>query len=321
MNLQPLIQVRNIKKYFSIKQGYLRAVDDVTFSIDSGKTLGLVGESGCGKSTIGKSLLMLHCLTSGEIFYKGQLLKSFNQKEVKSFRKEVQMIFQDPFSSLSPRMTTEEILKEPLQIHRIFSSSKECKKRVDELLELVGLERNYAGHFPHEFSGGQRQRVGIARALALNPRFIVCDEPIAALDVSIQAQIVNLLKTLQKQMGLTYLFISHDLAMVKYLCTEVAVMYLGHLVEIGPSCKVYKSPLHPYTQALLSAIPIPNPTIEKQRVKIVLPGEIPSPITPPAGCVFCTRCPKATSRCFTEKPKLKMIDQDHFVSCHLFDQK
>lgn len=316
----PLIQVRNIKKYFPMKQGYLRAVDDVSFVISSGKTLGLVGESGCGKSTIGKSLLMLHSLTSGEILYKGKLLKTFNKKEVKAFRKEVQMIFQDPFSSLSPRMTTEEILKEPLQIHKMFSSSKDVQKRVDELLELVGLERNYAGHFPHEFSGGQRQRIGIARALALNPRFIVCDEPIAALDVSIQAQIVNLLKSLQKQMGLTYLFISHDLAMVKYLCTEVAVMYLGHLVEIGPSCKVYKTPLHPYTQALLSAIPIPNPIIEKKRAKIVLPGEIPSPVNPPSGCVFCTRCPKATSRCFKEKPQLKMIDQDHFVSCHLFDE-
>jgi peptide/nickel transport system ATP-binding protein len=315
----PLIELKNVKKFFPMKQGNLRAVDDVSFSICSGKTLGLVGESGCGKSTIGKSLLMLHSLTSGQIFYKGALLENFNKKEIKSFRKEVQMIFQDPFSSLSPRMTTEEILKEPLQIHKIFSSSKDLKNRVYELLELVGLEKNYAGHFPHEFSGGQRQRIGIARALALNPHFIVCDEPIAALDVSIQAQIVNLLKSLQKQMGLTYLFISHDLAMVKYLCTEVAVMYLGHLVEIGPSCKVYKSPLHPYTQALLSAIPIPDPAIEKKRIKIVLPGEIPSPITPPSGCVFCTRCPKAINRCFKEKPLLKKMDNDHFVACHLAD--
>jgi peptide/nickel transport system ATP-binding protein len=313
-----LIEVHKIKKYFPLKQGYLRAVDNVSFSIAPGKTLGLVGESGCGKSTIGKSLLMLHSLTSGEILYKGKSLKGFDRKEVKAFRKEVQMIFQDPFSSLSPRMTTEEILKEPLQIHNMFFSTKEQKYRVFELLELVGLEKSYAGHFPHEFSGGQRQRIGIARALALNPRFIVCDEPIAALDVSIQAQIVNLLKTLQKQMGLTYLFISHDLAMVKYLCTEVAVMYLGHIVEIGPSCKVYKTPLHPYTQALLSAIPIPDPLKEKQRLKIVLQGEIPSPINPPSGCVFCTRCPKATQLCFQKKPQLKKIDQEHYVSCHLY---
>lgn len=318
MSDTPLIEVRNIKKYFPIKQGTLRAVDDVSFSIASGKTLGLVGESGCGKSTIGKSLLMLHPITSGEIHYKGKLLDSMNAKEIKGFRREVQMIFQDPFSSLSPRMTTEEILKEPLQIHSMFSSSLAMKQRVYELLELVGLERSYAGHFPHEFSGGQRQRIGIARALALNPRFIVCDEPIAALDVSIQAQIVNLLKTLQKQMGLTYLFISHDLAMVKYLCTEVAVMYLGHIVEIGPSCKVYKTPLHPYTQALLSAIPIPDPSIEKKRAKIVLPGEIPSPINPPQGCVFCTRCPKAKPVCFKEKPQLQMLEDNHFVSCHLY---
>lgn len=228
------------------------------------------------------------------------------------------MIFQDPYSSLNPRMTTEDIIKEPLLIHKIYSSKEQAKQRVHELLNCVGLDPSHSNRFPHEFSGGQRQRIGIARAIALNPQFIVCDEPIAALDVSIQAQIVNLLKDLQTKMGLTYLFISHDLAMVRHLCTKVAVMYLGHLVEIAKSADLYKNPLHPYTEALLSAIAIPDPIIEKKRNRIVLPGEIPSPLNPPKGCVFCTRCPKVMPICRVEKPQQKEVQTGHFISCHLY---
>lgn len=316
--VKPLIEVKNIKKHFPCKFGLLKAVDNVSFSIYPGQTLGLVGESGCGKSTIGRSLLRLHPLTSGEITFEGQSIHLLKKASLHLFRRNIQMIFQDPYSSLNPRMTTEEILKEPLLIHKIYSSSQELKNRVYELLHLVGLEAWHANRFPHEFSGGQRQRIGIARALALNPKFIVCDEPLAALDVSIQAQIVNLLKHLQKQMGLTYLFISHDLSMVRYLCTDLAVMYLGNLVERGNSEFIYKTPLHPYTQALLSAVAIPDPIIEKKRIHIILPGEIPSPLNPPKGCAFCTRCPKAMAICKIEKPNLQHIAPNHFVSCHLY---
>lgn len=314
----PLIQVKNLKKYFSYKNSYLKAVDDVSFTIYNQETLGLVGESGCGKSTIGKTLLCLQPPTSGEILFNNKPIASFSKEELKNFRRNVQMIFQDPYSSLNPRMTTEAIIKEPLLIHKAYLSKAEATKRVHELLELVGLDQAHANRFPHEFSGGQRQRIGIARALALNPLFMICDEPIAALDVSIQAQIVNLLKRLQKQMGLTYLFISHDLAMVRYLCTKVAVMYLGHLVESALSSDLYTHPLHPYTEALLSAVAIPDPLIEKKRNRIVLPGEIPSPLNPPKGCVFCTRCPKVMPKCSVEKPQLKEIRPNHFVSCHLY---
>lgn len=313
----PLIRLSKIKKYFPSSMGVLKAVDDVSLSIFKGETLGLVGESGCGKSTIGKSLLGLHPLTSGSIFFKNQPLTSLKKDSLKTFRKNIQMIFQDPYSSLNPRMTTLDIIQEPLEIHP-NSSRKDRKKRVFELLEQVGLDPAHLNRFPHEFSGGQRQRIGIARALALHPEFIVCDEPIAALDVSIQAQIINLLRKLQKEMGLTYLFISHDLAMVKYLCTHIGVMYLGQLVELGPSDHVYEKPLHPYTEALLSAISIPDPILEKKRERIVLPGEIPSAVNPPKGCVFCTRCPKAKPICFDQPPQEKEIFPHHRVKCHLF---
>lgn len=315
--MHPLIEVKNLKKYFPYKNLFIRAVDDVSFSLQQGETLGLVGESGCGKSTIGKLLLQVDRPTSGDIFFEGQLATS--PAAIKSLRKHIQMIFQDPYSSLNPRMTTEDIIKEPLLIHKLYSSSHLRRERVLELLTLVGLSSEYINRFPHEFSGGQRQRIGIARALALNPKFLICDEPIAALDVSIQVQIVNLLKQLQKQMGLSYLFISHDLAMIKYLCTRVAVMYLGHLVEIASSESLYKTPLHPYTEALLSAISIPDPEIERKRTRIVLPGEIPSPLKPPKGCVFCTRCPKAMSICHEKRPLQKEVLPGHFVSCHLYD--
>ena len=313
----PLLEIHKIKKYFPCSMGVLKAVDDVSLTIFPGETLGLVGESGCGKSTIGKSILGLHPLTSGSIFFKKQLITTLKNETLKNYRKSIQMIFQDPFSSLNPRMTTQDLLKEPLDIHSV-GTKVERKKRVFELLELVGLDASHANRFPHEFSGGQRQRIGIARALALNPEFIVCDEPIAALDVSIQAQIINLLKTLQNEMGLTYLFISHDLAMVRYLCTQVGVMYLGRLVELGPSESVYKNPLHPYTEALLSAVSIPDPILEKKRHRIVLPGEIPSAVNPPKGCVFCTRCPKAKQICFEKNPSEKTIRPGHMVKCHLY---
>lgn len=313
----PLITLSKVKKYFPSSLGALKAVDDVSFSIFKGETLGLVGESGSGKSTIGKSLLGLHPLTSGKIFFKNACITSLKNEALKAFRRNIQMIFQDPFSSLNPRMTTKDILQEPLDIHSRGSSSEKAK-RVFQLLEQVGLDPTHIHRFPHEFSGGQRQRIGIARALALHPEFIVCDEPIAALDVSIQAQIINLLKKLQNEMGLTYLFISHDLAMVKYLCTQIGVMYLGQLVEIGPSKEVYENPLHPYTQALLSAVAIPDPDLEKKRERIVLPGEIPSPLNPPKGCVFCSRCPKAKSLCFEKKPQEKEIGPGHKVRCHLY---
>lgn len=316
--MSPLLEVKHLKKYFSYKRGLLKAVDDVSFTIEARETLGLVGESGCGKSTIGKTLLQLYPPTSGEVFFNQECISSLSKKDMQHVRRNIQMIFQDPYSSLNPRMTTEEIIKEPLLIHHIFSTAKEFKKRVCELLELVGLDAEHANRFPHEFSGGQRQRIGIARALALNPQFIVCDEPIAALDVSIQAQIVNLLKRLQAQMGLTYLFISHDLAMVRHLCTKVAVMYLGHLVEIAKSKDLYSTPLHPYTQALLSAVSIPDPEIEKRRSRIVLPGEVPSPFNPPKGCVFCTRCPKAMPICHLQKPPSRELSEGHYVSCHLY---
>jgi oligopeptide/dipeptide ABC transporter ATP-binding protein len=312
----PLIQIKNLKKYFSYKGQTLRAVDDISFDIFPQETLGLVGESGCGKTALARALMRLYEPTSGDILFKGESILCYKGKAIKSLRHDMQYIFQDPYASLNPRMTAGEIIAEPLNIHNVLNPS-DRQKRVQELLELVGLRPEYVRRFPHEFSGGQRQRIGIARALALNPRLIVCDEPIAALDVSIQAQIVNLLKYLQEEMGLTYLFISHDLAMVKYLSTRVAVMYLGHLMELAPSHDLYDKPLHPYTQGLLSAIPIPDPLIEKKRTRILLTGEVPSPINPPKGCVFCTRCPKAEKICFEKRPTLREISSGHQVSCHL----
>lgn len=314
----PLIQIRNLKKHFSYKGQTLRAVDNISFDIFPKETLGLVGESGCGKTALARALMRLYEPTSGNILFKGESILSYKGKAIKSLRHDMQYIFQDPYASLNPRMTAGEIIAEPLNIHNVLNPS-DREKRVQEILELVGLRPEYIRRFPHEFSGGQRQRIGIARALALNPRFIVCDEPIAALDVSIQAQIVNLLKYLQEEMGLTYLFISHDLAMVKYLSTRVAVMYLGHLMELASSQELYEKPLHPYTQGLLSAIPIPDPLIEKKRTRILLTGEVPSPINPPKGCVFCTRCPMAKKICFEKRPLLKKVSPSHQVACHLIN--
>lgn len=317
---EPLFDIVSIKKYFPFKGSILKAVDDVSFSIFPGEILGLVGESGSGKSTLGKCLMHLYPLSGGSIFFKGKSLQNFSKTELKNFRKNVQMIFQDPYSSLNPRMTAEDIIKEPLVIHEGYRKSSEMKQKVHELLSLVGLDSSHANCFPHEFSGGQKQRIGIARALALHPEFIVCDEPIAALDVSIQAQIVNLLKDLQRDLGLTYLFISHDLAMIKYLCTRVAVMYLGKIVEMGSSISLYKTPLHPYTQALLSAINIPDPKEEKNRSKIVLPGDIPSASQRPKGCVFSSRCSKVMPLCREIAPQMQEITPGHFVSCHLYQE-
>lgn len=314
---KPLVQIKNLKKYFDHKGKVLRAVDGVSFDIFPQETLGLVGESGCGKTALARALMRLYEPSEGDILFKGESILKYKGKEIKALRHDMQYIFQDPYASLNPRMTAGEIVAEPLLIHNILNSEGR-RKRVQELLELVGLRPEYMRRFPHEFSGGQRQRIGIARSLALSPRFIVCDEPIAALDVSIQAQIINLLKYLQDEMGLTYLFISHDLAMVKYLSTRVAVMYLGHLMELATSSDLYKNPLHPYTQGLLSAIPIPDPEIEKKRTRVLLSGEVPSPISPPKGCVFCTRCPLVKPICRTERPPLREVSPGHQVSCHLY---
>ncbi len=315
---EPLVVIRKLKKHYKIEKQFLKAVDDVSFEIYPGETLGLVGESGCGKSTLGRTLLKLEEACSGEILFNGIDILKLSQREFKPLRRNIQMIFQDPYASLNPRMTTRDIIAEPLDIHRLFNR-EERQKRVEELLHLVGLNTSYAGRFPHELSGGQRQRIGIARALAVNPSFLVCDEPISALDVSVQAQIVTLLKKLQNDLGLTYLFIAHDLAMVKYLSSRVAVMYLGNLVELATSDALYATPLHPYTQALLSAIPIPDPKIEKNRSRIVLQGEVPSALNPPPGCVFSTRCPYAKEICHRIKPAWKEIEGEkgHFVACHL----
>lgn len=309
---KPLIQVKELKKQY----GRLEAVSGVSFTIHAGETLGLVGESGCGKSTIGRTLLRLEEPTAGEVFFEEQNVTTLRPKELKAIRQKIQIIFQDPYASLNPRMTAEDIIAEPLDIYRI-AKGKKRRERVEELLSLVGLPPDAGSRFPHEFSGGQRQRIGIARALAVSPRFIVCDEPISSLDVSVQAQIVGLLKKLQKEMGLTYLFIAHDLAMVKYLSTRVAVMYLGHIVELAPSQTLYESPLHPYTQALLSAIPIPDPKVEKNRSRIVLTGEVPSPLNPPKGCAFCTRCPHAKPICHEVRPTWEEKRPGHFAACHL----
>ncbi|MCB1075346.1 MAG: ATP-binding cassette domain-containing protein [Simkania sp.] len=313
---EPLLQVKKLQKHFDYKGKTIHAVEDVSFEIFPRETLGLVGESGCGKTALARVLMRLYEPTSGDIIFKGKSILNYRGKEIRLLRHDMQYIFQDPFASLNPRMTAGEIIAEPLAIHNTLNLEGRIK-RVHELLSLVGLRQEYANRFPHEFSGGQRQRIGIARSLALNPDLIVCDEPIAALDVSIQAQIVNLLKYLQEEMGLTYLFISHDLAMVKYLSSRVAVMYLGHLMELAPSHKLYESPLHPYTRGLLSAIPIPDPKIEKNRTRALISGEVPSPITPPKGCVFCTRCPKVEPICREKRPQLKEVAPGHSVACHL----
>ncbi|MFJ7748311.1 ABC transporter ATP-binding protein [Peribacillus sp. NPDC097295] len=311
----PLVEIKNLKKYFSIGSESLKAVDGLDLTIFEGETVGLVGESGCGKSTAGRTITRLYEPTDGEVLFQGKNIFDYKQGEMSQVRREIQMIFQDPYASLNPRMKVEELIGEPLAIHGILKG-KEKKKRVEDLLKLVGLNPEHISRFPHEFSGGQRQRIGIARALALNPKFIVCDEPISALDVSIQAQVVNLLKELQKDMGLTYLFIAHDLSMVKYISDRILVMYLGRMMELSDSDSLTKDPLHPYTQALLSAVPIPDPTIKRER--IVLQGDVPSPINPPSGCVFRTRCPKAMEVCSSVIPEWKEQKPGHFVACHLY---
>ena len=311
----PLVEVKDLRKVFRVGDKQLKAVDHLNFDIYPGETVGLVGESGCGKSTAGRTMIRLYEATGGEVRFNGKNLFSLNQKELIKIRREIQMIFQDPYASLNPRMTVEDIIGEPLTIHSIVKG-KQKHERIVELLELVGLSPDHLNRFPHEFSGGQRQRIGIARALALNPKFIVCDEPISALDVSIQAQVVNLLKELQRKLGLTYLFIAHDLAMVKYISDRIIVMYLGNMMELSESEELYRDPLHPYTKALLSSVPIPNPSIHRER--IVISGDVPSPINPPSGCVFRTRCPHAMDICATEKPKWKEEKPGHFVACHLY---
>ncbi|KPU44545.1 oligopeptide transport ATP-binding protein OppF [Oxobacter pfennigii] len=317
LNETPLVQIRNLKKYFKVGNRLLKAVNNFTLDIYSGETIGLVGESGCGKSTAGRTILRLYEPSEGEVLFEGQNIYQLSENEMKNIRRQMQIIFQDPYASLNPRMTVEDIIGEPLDIHKLASGQKR-RERVQGLLEYVGLSSEHMSRFPHEFSGGQRQRIGIARALAVDPRFIVCDEPISALDVSIQAQVVNLLKDLQKSMGLTYLFIAHDLSMVRYISDRILVMYLGNMVELADSSALHNEPLHPYTQALLSAIPIPDPKIEKSRERIVLEGEVPSPINPPEGCAFCTRCPKAMDICKVTAPEWKEVKENHFAACHLF---
>jgi oligopeptide transport system ATP-binding protein len=318
MAAENLIEVKNLKKYFKVgKNATLKAVDDVSFVIRKGETLGLVGESGCGKTTCGRTVMGLYQASGGEVLFDGVNIQGISGKEKKDFTRKAQIIFQDPYASLNPRMTVGDIIGEGIDIHNLHTG-QERTNRIFELLELVGLNKEHASRFPHEFSGGQRQRIGIARALAIEPEFIVCDEPISALDVSIQAQIVNLLIKLQKELGLTYLFIAHDLSMVKHISDRVGVMYLGTMVELASSHDLYSKPLHPYTQALLSAIPIPDPETEKSRKRIMLEGEVPSPINPKPGCRFAARCRYAKPVCSEVSPELKEVEKDHFVACHLF---
>lgn len=320
-----ILEIDNLKVYFPISGGIftkkqiVKAVDGISLSIKPGETFGLVGESGCGKSTLGRAIVKINPVTEGKIVVEGKDITKLKGKELDQFRKDVQMIFQDPYASLNPRMTVGEIVREPMDIHGIFKTKEEREARVRELLELVGLKPDHIRRYPHEFSGGQRQRIGIARTLALNPKFIVCDEPISALDVSIQAQVINLLEKIQDEMGISYLFIAHDLSMVKHISDRIGVMYLGNMMEVGESDDVYHKPLHPYTQALLSSVPIPDPKIAREKQRIVLEGELPSPINPPHGCVFCTRCPKAFDKCHQDKPELREVE-GRLVACHLFDE-
>ncbi|MBT2644929.1 ATP-binding cassette domain-containing protein [Bacillus sp. ISL-41] len=321
MENEVLLSVKDLKKHFNMgKNETLKAVDGISFDIYKGETFGLVGESGCGKSTAGRTMIGLYDRTDGEVVFNGKDVHSLSEKEKFQFHKQMQMIFQDPYASLNPRSTVKEIISEPMEVHGLFPNKKERLERIYQLLEDVGLNRDHANRYPHEFSGGQRQRIGIARALALDPDFIIADEPISALDVSVQAQVVNLLKRLQEEKGLTYLFIAHDLSMVKQISNRIGVMYLGHIVELTASNQLYKKPLHPYTQALLSAIPIPDPDVEDQRERIILQGELPSPMDPPSGCVFRTRCQHAMDICAQKKPVWQEIDKDHFVACHLYDE-
>ena len=322
-NGNDILEVRNLQMYFPVTSGIIfqrkvadiKAVDGVSFSIKKGETLGLVGESGCGKTTAGRCILQLYEPTGGDVLFEGQRLNDLTTKEMIPFRRKMQIIFQDPYGSLNPRMTCGDIIGEPLVIHKLTSGKGEYNDRIAELLTVVGLNPYMADRYPHEFSGGQRQRIGIARALAVNPSFIVCDEPVSALDVSIQAQVINLLEELQDQFGLTYLFIAHDLSVVRHISDRVAVMYLGHIVEIADRDELHENPQHPYTKALLSAVPIPDPVLEAQRERVVLTGDVPSPMNPPEGCVFHTRCPSMIDDCTLGMPELREVSPGHFVAC------
>ncbi|MBQ7182385.1 MAG: ABC transporter ATP-binding protein [Clostridia bacterium] len=313
-----LVDVRHLKEYFTVKSGILnklqlKAVDDVSFTIDEGETLGLVGESGCGKTTVGRTLLYLYKPTAGEVWFDG---KQVTEKNIANFRKDMQIVFQDPYSSLNPRMTVSDIIGEPLDIHHLYSSKKERADRIAELLNLVGLNSDHANRYAHEFSGGQRQRIGIARALAVKPRFIVCDEPVSALDVSIQAQIINTFEELQEKLGIAYLFIAHDLLVVQHMSRRIAVMYLGRIVEVGSAADIIGKPIHPYTESLISAIPMPDPEAARHKHRIILEGDVPSPLHMPKGCPFRTRCRYATKACEESRPELRELEPGRFVACH-----
>ena len=318
-----LLEINNLKMYFPVTSGMLfqrtvahvKAVDDVSFVVRRGETLGLVGESGCGKTTTGRCILQLYKPTDGEVIFEGQDLTKLGTKQMRAMRREMQVIFQDPYSSLNPRMTAGNIIGEPLIVHGLVSGKNEYRERVADLLQNVGLNPYMADRFPHEFSGGQRQRIGVARALSVSPKFIVADEPVSALDVSIQAQIINLLEELQEQFNLTYLFIAHDLSVVRHISDRVGVMYLGHLVEIAERNEIYRNPVHPYTRALLSAVPIPDPVLDAQRERVLLSGEVPSPLNPPSGCVFHPRCPIADDTCSQVTPELREVSSEHWASC------
>ncbi len=315
-----LVEVSHLKQYFPINTGMfsskpLKAVDDVSFSIRRGETLGLVGESGCGKTTVGRTLLHLYKPTAGEVRFEGQPIRT--KADINEFRKKATMVFQDPYSSLNPRMTVSDIIGEPLDIHKMYSNRQEREQRILELMDRVGLNSEHASRYAHEFSGGQRQRIGIARALALNPKFIVCDEPVSALDVSIQAQVINMFDELQDEMGLTYLFIAHDILVVRHISDRIAVMYLGKMVELADAKEIYEHPLHPYTKSLMSAVPQPDPKVARANKRIVLTGDIPSPLNAPSGCPFRTRCPRAVAACAEAMPEFKEVAPGHFAACNL----
>ncbi len=321
-----LLRVEDLVMYFPIYRGVIRrqvgavhAVDGISFEVKRGETLGLVGESGCGKSTTGRTILQLYKPTSGHVYFDGTDLVTLKREEMRWMRREMQMIFQDPYASLNPRMTVEQIVGEPLMVHNVATRT-EIRERVEHLLELVKLNPSFANRYPHEFSGGQRQRIGVARALALQPSFIICDEPISALDVSIQAQVINLLQELQEQFNLTYLFIAHDLSVVRHISKRVAVMYLGVIVELAERKELYSNPLHPYSQALLSAVPVPDPVVETKRKRVILEGDVPSPVNPPSGCRFRTRCPIAEAICAQERPTFRELKLGHFVACHFAER-
>ena len=318
-----LVEVKNLKEYFNINTGMftskpLKAVDDVSFAIRKGETLGLVGESGCGKTTVGRTLLHLYKPTAGEIWFDGKKIET--KKDILEYRKKTAMVFQDPYSSLNPRMTVSDIIAEPLDVHKMYQNKKERQERVLELMAKVGLNSEHANRYAHEFSGGQRQRIGIARALSMQPEFVVCDEPVSALDVSIQAQVINMFDELQEQMNLTYLFIAHDLLVVRHISDRIAVMYLGKMVELADAKEIYDHPLHPYTRSLMSAVPLPDPKKARENKRIVLSGDIPSPLNAPSGCPFRTRCPYATDACAESMPAFKEVAAGHFVACHHVDK-